>query len=255
MTHAIVRLAAAVLLLGVATRTAAAVDPAPVPLTTARLYQLALATGIGANAPEWERRRRMGESFEDFALAVLQVPHNTRRYLSRLRADATRRLARQAAAVVTDGVRDLSEIGDGLISPPVQIHPQASWYEVKAIRGNLRLSSGNHQIAGLIDALASVPFGMSMGARPTLTFVTTIDTRIGDEVTALATNLGVAVWQIMAYEVPGKGLCLGQAQLLNPYVYLQVPALGRPGSTPRFSAPRPLQPAPPSTNPDPPVVE
>lgn len=202
----------------------------------------------------------MGESFEDFALAVLQVPHNTRRYLSRLRADATRRLARQAAAVVPDGVRDLPEIGDGLISPPVQIHPQASWYEVKAIRRNLRLSSGNHQIAGLIDrsmhwALASVPFGPSMGARPTLTFVTTIDTRIGDEVTALATHLGVAVWQIVAYEVPGKGLCLGQAQLLNPYVYLQVPGLGRPGSTPQFSAPRPLRPAPPSTNPDPPVVE
>jgi hypothetical protein len=247
-----VRIAAALLVLGAAA--SAAADPAPVPLTTARLYQIALAAGIGTNAPEWERRRRMGESFEDFTLAVLQVPHNTRRYLSRLRADATRRLSRQAVAVVPDGVRDLPEIGDGLISP-TQIHSQASWYEVKAIRGNLRLSSGNHQIAGLIDALASIPFGPSMGARPTLTFVTTIDTRIGDEVTALATHLGVAIWQIMAYEVPGKGLCLGQAQLLNPYVYLQVPMLGRPGPTPRFSAPRPLRPAPPSTNPDPPVVE
>lgn len=196
-----------------------------VPLTNERLRQVARAEGVdrdpsGKPYEGRELNRRIGYAFQDFVLRTIGLHENHRSFPSQRRAQATRELARPAKSVEPDAVRDVMEYVD-IAGPQWIPHPNASFFEVKATRSPLRLSSANHQILGLLDALSFVPFESATGARRSLTVVTTVDTIINSDVTIEAARLGIALWQIVAYELRGTHeLCLGSARLLNREVYV-----------------------------------
>lgn len=183
----------------------------PIPLTNARLRQLALKAGIGRDRQGRMRsgvllNRAIGRALQDFALHTVGLPESTKRFPSPQRLAATTP-GPQIANVVPDGVRNVVEVTQ-LAGPLIVSHSQASWFEVKAVRGPLRLSTSRYQILGLINALSILPFGPSHGARPMITFVTTEDTAIIVDVIDRATQNQIALWHILAYEVPGTGQTL-----------------------------------------------
>jgi RHS repeat-associated protein len=247
------------------------VDPdgqAAVPLTTFRLRAIARAQGIGAGLTGILFNRAVGRAFQEFANTSLGLTENFTPYPSPARAAYG-----GAPTVIPDAVRNITKIDVTLTWYGAQritttTYPNSSFFEVKAVNGTLNLSSSGQQIRGLIDVAARSPAGAATGpdrVLPTITFITTANTIIGPDVLAEATRRGVAVWQVVAYEVPGGA---GGAQIgfspavpLNPQVfpsrgvletiwdgpYIPVPPIG--GSGPGTLGPAsgggpPLQPDP-----------
>jgi len=240
------------------------VDPTgqqAVPLTTFRLRAIAASAGIGAGLTGVQFNRAVGRAFQEFALNALRLnPENFTLFPSPARAAATGGLP---AGVIPDAVKNIRVVDISWFIPETTVYPNSSFFEVKAVNGVLGLGSSNSQIRGLIDVAARSAAGMATGPDaplPTVTFITTANTLIGPDVIAEATRRGVALWQVIAYEVPGPGGTTGigfsPAIPLNPAVfpkgtwldpYIPIPPVGgaAPGTLgPAGRAGPPLQPDP-----------
>ena len=175
-----------------------------VPLTTVRLRAIAASQGIGAGLSGVQLNRAVGRAFQDFAVQSFGLHEN---FVNIPSPDRAAHTGGSPAAVRPDAVRGVRKVEFiWRIIPWSTVYPLSEFYEVKAVRGVLNLSSSNHQIRGLIDVAARSPAGMATGpdrVYPVLTFITTIDTVIGPDVIAEATKRGVLLTQSIAYEIPG----------------------------------------------------
>lgn len=174
----------------------------------------------------------MGAAFENFVRSSLQISPNTVYFSSPVREAATT----QSAGTIQRGI-----IPDGLGAititeyslPDLKITYQMSYAssnfaEMKFTRGNIYLSSFEHQIIGYIDVASRSPAGIapsSLGSRrptPIIEFMTTSDTAIGSSVIATANQERVAITQRIACDVPSTpsptDMVVGARILLNPEV-------------------------------------
>ncbi|MGV0029285.1 hypothetical protein [Phormidesmis priestleyi] len=175
----------------------------------------------------------MGAAFENFVRSSLQISPNTTVYFPSP--------VRQAATTQSGGTIQKGIIPDGLGAititeyslPDLKITYQMSYAssnfaEMKFTRGNIYLSSFEHQIIGYIDVASRSPAGIapsSLGSRrptPIIEFVTTSDTVIGLSVIATANQERVAITQRIACDVPSTpsptDMVVGARILLNPEV-------------------------------------
>ncbi len=197
-----------------------------VPLTTFRLRAIARAAGVGAGLPPGVLfNRAVGRAFQEFANNALGLTENFTPYPSPVRAAYG-----GPPTVIPDAVRNITRVDITMTWHGMEMtsttYPNSSFFEVKAVNGTLNLSSSNQQIRGLVDIAARSPAGAATGpdrVLPTITFITTANTIIGPDVLAEATRRGVAVWQVVAYEVPGSAggtqIGFGPALPLNPQVF------------------------------------
>jgi len=195
-----------------------------VPLDTIQLRAIARSAGIGAGLTGIQFNRAVGRAFQDFAIQSFGQVENFMLFPSPDRAAATGGLP---ASVMPDVVRPVMkyEYKWGFI-PWITPLPNSSFWEVKAVRGTLSLSSSNYQMLGMVDAAARSPAGVATGPHrplPVLSFITTADTVISPGVLAEATKRGVIVYQSIAYVIPGgptgSQIGFGPFLPLNPEVY------------------------------------
>jgi RHS repeat-associated protein len=209
----------------------------PTPLTTSRLRAIAQAQGIGTGLTGIQLNRAVGRAFQDWALrafpAVPTLQENFRLFRSPAREVATQgRKDGPILNVMPDAVRAATTVVWGtLLGIPrperTVTQPDSVFVEVKAVNGAITLSHSSHQITGLIDVAANSPAGRAGGPdqpTPAIIFITTGDTTISPTVLAEATRRGVAVWQTVAFELPGSttakpSLGLGPVVPLNVTVY------------------------------------
>lgn len=202
--------------------------------------------------------RDAGRMFQGGALASIELPENFKRFSSPDRQRATRYLPKPITAVIPDGVTvaqvAVKQARRSL--PEVELYVDSTFFEVKATRKTLHLPSSRYQMTGLLDALSMSPVRLERDGVPWILFLTTLDTRIGSDVLQLASARRLAVWQLIAHELPEKidghvAIRFGPAVLLNPEVLAGQDVF--PGY---FSRPAPLRPdRPPSTNIDPTEVD
>jgi hypothetical protein len=188
-----------------------------VPLTTLRLRAIASAQGIGVGLTGIAFNRAVGLAFEHWILYSLEIPRNTRSFLSSARAAATGGLP---ASLIPEAVRPIVWVQWGFVPTTF---PDSLFCEVKAVRGVMTLSHSRHQLRGLIDVAARSPVAMASSPhRPIVAFVTTGDTTIGTDVIAEATRQGVAIWRACVLEdltATNPSLSIGSFTPLNPSVY------------------------------------
>lgn len=243
--------------------------PPQVPLTTERLLRIADSKHLtaGTTPGSVEENRVVGRMFQERVLRNLMLPENTQFFLSgqRLRMAAPDPKTMQPPRwVVPDAVE--AAIG-GFKDPRYPEHGEtraavkSTFIEVKAVHGTIHLDHSNYQILGMIDYLAknSAASGSKGAYRPfpTLYFVTTSDTIIGQDVLKEATDRDVVIWQSLTYTVRDN-IVIGTPMILNPQVFQKhgisvvpvspYPVIGPTGSLHRPSSART------STDPDPTTV-
>ncbi len=177
-----------------------------VPLDTFTLRTIAPSLGIGAGLTGVQFNRAVGRAFQDFALQSFNLMENFTPIPSPARAGVNP--GGLPGAVVPDAVRGILQVQllFGLIPWRSIPYPNSSFFEVKAVTGIMDLSYSRSQILGLIDVAARSPAGMATGptrAYPLLTFITTSNTGLDPLVVSYATSRGVALYQSIAYLVPG----------------------------------------------------
>jgi hypothetical protein len=241
-------------------------------LTTDRLRVIARARGVGIGPSPFPFNRQVGNAFQEWALLAFpggplaenyqNIPSPRRERATRLRPEGP------VFAVRPDAVGPaVTMVWERLLDVPRPrsvLAPRSVFVEVKAVKGPLLLSHSSYQITGLIDVAATAPAALMADAErptPAVIFVTTGDTTIAPEVVLEATERRVAIWQTVAFELPGSTdinprMGLGPVVPRNPEVYGTMwPELIPPGppNVP-FAGPRgalvPLVPG----DPDPPEV-
>jgi hypothetical protein len=180
-----------------------------VPLTMARLMQLARVQGIGITGAQVTRLREVGLAFQGTALRSLNLPQNTRKYPAPGRGGPYAFVIPDAV-VVAGRIQTLGGISFDPGGGFVEVADEClDFMEMKARSCMLTLSSARRQMAGLIDALSRQrPRGRSLlgpqPPRPGLLLVTTADTQVGQDVLFEAGRHGVAIFQAVAYEEGGS---------------------------------------------------
>jgi hypothetical protein len=232
-------------------------------LFTQRLRAIAAANGIGAGQTGIQLSRTIGLAFENWVLTALWGPQYQRWTTPILSPRRKQKTGGLPASVIPENVTPLALVDmDEMTAVPF---PDSQFWEVKAVTGNLTLSTSRYQILGLIDVATLSPAGMSTmqpHPPPAVVFVTTGNTIVGPDVLLTATQLGVAIWQGFVWEDgttpndPNPDLYLGPITCLNPTVYGgAVPwPMGPYGVHSKLtSPPNPPQPVP--GDPDPPEVD
>jgi len=248
----------------------------PRTLSTDRLRVIARACGVGIGPSPMPFNQEVGTEFQLWALRAFPggpLPENFQIYFSQAREQLTRLRPRgpihgvrpdavgEAATVVWERLL-------GLPRPRMVPAPDSVFIEVKAVKGSLAPSHSAYQVSGLIDVAANSPAARMTGIErpiPAVVFVTTGDTIISPMVMEEATRRRVAIWQTVAFELPGSTdirphLGLGQVVPRNPEVYgASWPQPLLPGPT---EVPFPFRRGPPRAlpgllggDPDPPEVQ
>lgn len=164
------------------------------PMTTNILRKMAReyrfqGTGVQFN-------RDVGKAFESIGLASQGFSsENTKPFKSMERLENTG----TSSTVIPDGVRDVTENITQLFPPGIKsiTYQKSSFFEVKAVNGIIRLSSSNYQIQGELDAVKNSAAGME--GRGTMTFVTTANTFIGNDVVGYARRNKIQLYQVFAF--------------------------------------------------------
>jgi hypothetical protein len=222
-------------------------------LTTDKLRAIGEMEGVGSRGdPKFNAD--LGNAFQQSAMQVWKgtAAPNNRSFFSFTRL--VHSLWR--AYVKPDG------LGDFILRNPetdevVGTYPQSIFYEVKAVKGTLHLSSNEYQLRGMIDALTRTKAGGPGLATPALVLLTTWDTYIGADVIKYANDCGVIVAQSWAY-LTSYGwyqpyLGFTPAHALNPGAAKGVPFSLLPPGPPVSLVLRAGSPDP--GDPDPPVVQ
>ena len=160
------------------------------PLSTDKLRSMAIQKGWNENVSPQKFNWIVGKAFENTAIQALglQLNANTKPFYSSERNNFTNG---NVSYVVPDAVgRVFSSSGGD--------YPNSYFAEVKAISRNITLGTSNQQIRGLIDAAANSPAGRAQ-QNPSVFFITTANTIIGNDVVNAAQASGVQIWQIIAY--------------------------------------------------------
>jgi hypothetical protein len=180
-----------------------------VPLTMARLVQLATAKGIGTAGAAVTRNREIGLAFQTTVLRSLDIEENTEKFPAPGRGGPY-------TSVIPDSVLLAGRIN---LAGRLTFNPRGAllevfgaecleFLEVKARSCRITLSSARRQLRGFIDALAAqrprrAPLLGPQPPRPALLLVTTADTEVAEEVSLEAGQRGVAVFQAMVWEETG----------------------------------------------------
>jgi hypothetical protein len=170
--------------------------------TTTRLRQVAAANNIGVGLTGIQQSREIGLWFQTWVLYTINLPENMELILSPRRQAANMKNGGLPASVIPDPVQPLYLTGAEDAMGAVTF-PESQFLEVKAVTGNMTLSTSRYQILGLVDVASRSSAGTStvpMHPPPQLIFLTTGNTTIGDDVKAQATALGVALWQAPVFE-------------------------------------------------------
>lgn len=177
------------------------------PLTTTDLRSLALREGVCYQSlPLVQFNRCVGLAFQRTVIELIfRKSQNTLPVLSPLRAALTSANSnRVVSVVIPDAIFDFTDEKTKIV------YPEGGYTEVKAVKGTLRLSSSNYQIAGLLDIATRLKI-VPLGGTPALTFITTADTDIGSDVIAKAASRSpvvVALYQYKAYIDNYNRVCL-----------------------------------------------
>lgn len=178
------------------------------PLTRARLRELARSKGIGVSGAPVTCNWEVGKAFQRTALRSLDIPENFLPY------DTPNRVAHKS--VIPDGVLVAGRINllggvsfraDGAFVEVIDLD-FVDFCEAKALSNPITLATGRGQIQGFIEALARMRprSGLFLGPRsprPALLLVTTSDTSLSEQVELEAGRRGVAVYQAVARESGG----------------------------------------------------
>jgi hypothetical protein len=206
-------------------------DDSSVPLTKgvlSNLYQQKYGAMGGGGLHD-----AVGDAFENtfFNWAAqdgMMVRKNTRKFRS-----AERLRMAGVGNVVPDGTNDVKTIAyEWPLKIRTTLYPDASFYDMKAVSGTIGLSTDEYQILGFLDALrANSPEATKRGYS-SLTFVTTSDARISPNVLNKASQMGINVFQMVAYINADNEIGFSNPMLLNP---VRPTKVGYP--VPNFSPP------------------
>jgi hypothetical protein len=177
------------------------------PLTRARLRELARSKGIGVSGAPVTCNWEVGKAFQRTALRSLDIPENFLPYAT------PKRVAHKS--VIPDGVLVAGRINllggvsfraDGAFVEVIDSE-FVDFCEAKALSNPITLSTGRGQIQGFIEALARMrPRSGLLGPpspRPALLLVTTSDTTLSEQVELEAGRRGIAVYLAVAREAGG----------------------------------------------------
>jgi len=179
-----------------------------VPLTMARLIQLARSRSIGITGAQVTRLREVGLAFQNTTLRSLNLPRNTTRYPAPGRGGPYSFVIPDAV-VAAGQVQILGQLSFDPSGGFVDVTDEClDFVEMKARSCKLTLSSARRQMAGFIDALSRQRTRRHsllgpQSPRPGLLLVTTVDTQVGQDVVFEAGRHGVALFQAVAYEEDG----------------------------------------------------
>lgn len=186
-----------------------ALDALPgLPLTRARLRELARNNGIGVSGAPVTCNWEVGKAFQRTALRSLDIRENYRPFAT------PKREAHKS--VIPDGVLVAGRINlmggvsfraDGAFVEVID-SDFVDFCEAKALSNPITLSTGRGQLQGFIEALARMRprSGLLLGPhspRPALLLVTTSDTTLSQQVELEAARQGIAVYQAVAREAGG----------------------------------------------------
>lgn len=183
----------------------------------------------------------MGQAFENFVLDSLRLTKNTTPFSSPVRrAITTQSSGTVFSNIIPEAVGSILLIeysSQGAITYSMGYN-NSYFHEAKFTRGNIYLSSFDHQIIGYVDVASTSPAAVapsSLGNRrptPGIEFVTTSDTVVALSVITKANQERVAIYQRIACDVPSTpsptDMVVGARVLLNPEVFQgSFPALFR----------------------------
>ncbi|MRG96621.1 hypothetical protein [Polyangium spumosum] len=125
--------------------------------------------------------------------------------------------------VIPDGVTGAIEGFKGPLPPVISTHPESTFIEVKAVKGTVNLDYAQYQILGMLDVLTRSAAASSTGpdrAYPSLYFVVTGDTSIGNGVVDHATTLRILLWVSGVEDLGGGDLRVAPPLCLNCHAIL-----------------------------------
>ncbi len=242
----------------------AAKVPPLVPLTTARLRQIAAAQGIGAGLTGIQLNRAYGLAFENWVLTMMnQLPRWTKPIPSPARQQKNMANGGLPGSVIPEQVTTVALVN--FVTSQASVYPVSGFWEVKAVTGTITLSTSRWQILGLIDvaAISSAAIATDPHAPPPeVVFTITGSTTIGADVVATATQRGVAIWVQAVFEDvtipndPNPDLYIGPRGALNESVYngAIVGVVDGTGVGSKLTSPK-TPPMPVQNDPDPPEVD
>jgi RHS repeat-associated protein len=170
-------------------------------------------TGFGINFS-----RKVGKAFEQLALIEFmevgkQIGHSTPDRFAKYGVGAT---------TIPDATDDISIYYSEGNKFGKRTIPNASIYEVKAYKGALRLSSSRGQIKAIIDIAARA--NNNLGGLPaSVTFITTSDTKISDDVLIYASEKNVNLFQSTAALTVDGNIIFSSPMELNYSAHPAVP--------------------------------
>lgn len=135
-----------------------------------------------------------GLAFENAVLDALNIPKNTTRFPSPVRATETNG---NKNLVEPDGVSSTIHSPNGNVTN-IQTYPNTVFHEVKAYTGTVYLSSDSYQIKGEIDALANNSTNLPSGVKPAFYIYTTSTGSIHVDVSNYATQRNVRLFHVTA---------------------------------------------------------
>ncbi|MCY7272481.1 MAG: hypothetical protein LH702_01715 [Phormidesmis sp. CAN_BIN44] len=174
----------------------------------------------------------MGRAFQNFATDSLRLIENTEPFYSPVREAVTLNSSQGVQRnVVPDAVTSVLIVefnSQGAITYSAPYN-KSYFNEMKFSRGDIYLSSFEHQIIGYVDIASTSPAGVaptSLGTRrptPAVEFVTNSDAVIALNVITKFTQERVAVYQRIACDAPSTpsttDMVVGARVPLNPEVY------------------------------------
>lgn len=164
-------------------------------LTTDRLRYAAPILGIGEGKTGIQFSRAVGRSFQEYVTDTFSGwSENTTPVDSTLRREFTNGYRTK---VIPDMMGYLVAQGPyGTVA-----YEKSSFFEMKAVKGKIYLSSSQYQIYGLIDVADNSPASADRWTVP-IYFITTGNTAIYEDVALQASQRNVAIFQSIVCEDP-----------------------------------------------------
>lgn len=167
-----------------------------VPLTTDRLRYAAPILGIGVGKTGIQFSRDVGRAFQEYVEKTFGYgwEENTTPKNSTIRANRTNGARTQ---VIPDMIGDIIvEQWYGTVR-----YADSAFFEMKAVKGKIYLSSSQYQIFGLIDVAENSDARLDGWVVP-IYFTTTGNTSIYEDVALQASQRGIAIFQLIVCEEP-----------------------------------------------------
>jgi RHS repeat-associated protein len=221
-----------------------------VELTAERLKMLGEYLGLGKSGRAGTFYQELGDRFEAVALKSLNLPKYSGIAIpTPLRGQKTQALRDKAEDrgitgkelneryKVYSGTKPDALIGTMFLSTDFTImgvNKLSNFFEVKAGKGSVSLSSFEYQALGLLEAASMSPAAKA-GFPPRITFISTSSLKIGQTYKDEATKRGIALRQILVYEscdYPGRFQTSSDNLPINLDVYPNSLKKPKPAATP-----------------------